>query len=123
MFQRDWLPALDMCPAREERPPASAELPAALMLAPTAEEWAQFQRQTAKTRVKGKPGKGAKRPGEELSAPQAITTPVMRVRRSPIERFAQFIAATRGRKVDCLARGRDQTCCSISSILRRCAGR
>jgi hypothetical protein len=39
------------------------------------------------------------------------------------KRFAQFIAATRGRKVDCLARRRDQTCCSISSILRRCAGR
>ena len=35
---------------------------------------------------------------------------------------AQFITATRGRKVDCLAR-RDQTCCSISSILRGCAGR
>jgi hypothetical protein len=37
--------------------------------------------------------------------------------------IAQFITATRGRKVDCLARYRDQTCCSISSILRRCAGR
>jgi hypothetical protein len=37
--------------------------------------------------------------------------------------FAQFIVATRGRKVDCLARYTDQTCCSISSILRRCAGR
>jgi hypothetical protein len=36
--------------------------------------------------------------------------------------FAQFIAATRGRKVDCLAH-RDQTWCSISSILRRWAGR
>ena len=35
--------------------------------------------------------------------------------------FAQRIAATRGRKVDCLARLRDQTWCSISSILRRCA--
>ena len=33
------------------------------------------------------------------------------------------VAATRGRKVDRLARWRDQTCCSISSILRRCAGR
>jgi hypothetical protein len=37
--------------------------------------------------------------------------------------FAQFIAATRGRKVDCLASYTDQTCCAISSILRRCAGR
>jgi site-specific recombinase XerD len=37
--------------------------------------------------------------------------------------IAQFIVATRGRKVDCLARLCDQTCCSISSILRRCAGR
>ena len=36
--------------------------------------------------------------------------------------LAQFIAATRGRKVDCLA-CRDQTCCAISSILRRYAGR
>src|SRR5215813_410995 len=36
--------------------------------------------------------------------------------------FAQFLVATRGRKVDGLAR-RDQTCCAISSILRRCAGR
>jgi len=36
--------------------------------------------------------------------------------------FAQFIVATRGRKVDCLAHS-DQTCCSINSILRRCAGR
>jgi hypothetical protein len=35
---------------------------------------------------------------------------------------AQFITATRGRKVDCLARS-DQTCCSISSILRGWAGR
>src|SRR5256885_3807602 len=33
------------------------------------------------------------------------------------------VAATRGRKVDCLASGIDQTCCSIDSILRRCAGR
>jgi hypothetical protein len=33
---------------------------------------------------------------------------------------AQFITTTRGRKVDCLA-CTDQTCCSISSILRRCA--
>jgi hypothetical protein len=39
-----------------------------------------------------------------------------------LKQYAQFIAATRGRKADCLAR-RDQTCCSISSILRRCAGR
>src|SRR5262249_4085858 len=31
-------------------------------------------------------------------------------------------AATRGRKVDCLANS-DQTCCSINSILRGCAGR
>jgi len=31
--------------------------------------------------------------------------------------------ATRGHKGDCLARGSDQTCCSISSILRRCAAR
>jgi hypothetical protein len=38
-----------------------------------------------------------------------------------IANVAQFIVATRGRKVDCLARCRDQTCCSISSILRRCA--
>jgi hypothetical protein len=37
--------------------------------------------------------------------------------------FAQFIVATRGRQVDCLASYMDQTCCSISSILRRCAGR
>jgi predicted metal-binding membrane protein len=35
---------------------------------------------------------------------------------------ARFIVATRGRKVDCLAR-RDQTWCSISSILHRWAGR
>jgi hypothetical protein len=39
------------------------------------------------------------------------------------KRSAQFIVATRGRKVDCLASYTDQTCCSISSILRRCAGR
>jgi len=32
--------------------------------------------------------------------------------------LAQFITATRGRKVDCLARCTDQTCCAISSILR-----
>ena len=37
--------------------------------------------------------------------------------------LAQFIAATRGRKVDCLASCTDQTCCSISSILRGCAER
>jgi hypothetical protein len=37
--------------------------------------------------------------------------------------IAQCITATRGRKVDRLARWNDQTCCSISSILRRCAGR
>jgi hypothetical protein len=30
--------------------------------------------------------------------------------------FAQFLVATRGRKVDCLARCIDQTCCSINSI-------
>src|SRR5437016_5427866 len=29
---------------------------------------------------------------------------------------AQFLVATRGRKVDCLASYTDQTCCSISSI-------
>src|SRR5215510_8360320 len=39
-----------------------------------------------------------------------------------LSRFAPFLVATRGRKVDCLAR-RDQTCCAISSILRRCAER
>jgi len=33
-----------------------------------------------------------------------------------LTRFAQFITATRGRKVDCLASCTDQTCCSISSI-------
>src|SRR4029453_12693274 len=44
------------------------------------------------------------------------------VRRQGVSRVSQFITATRGRKVDCLAR-RDQPCCSISSILRRCAGR
>ena len=37
--------------------------------------------------------------------------------------IAQFIVATRGRKVDCLACCIDQTCCSINSILRGCAGR
>ena len=37
--------------------------------------------------------------------------------------IAQFIVATRGRKVDCLAWRIDQTCCSINSILRGCAGR
>src|SRR5712691_10918273 len=31
--------------------------------------------------------------------------------------------ATRGRKVDCLASGMDQTCCSINSILRGTAAR
>ena len=36
---------------------------------------------------------------------------------------AQFITATRGRKVDCLASCTDQTCCSVSSILRGCAVR
>ena len=36
---------------------------------------------------------------------------------------AQFIAVTRGRKVDCLASYTDQTCCSINSILRGCAER
>ena len=37
-------------------------------------------------------------------------------------RVAQCITATRGRKVACLA-CMDQTCCSISRSLRRCAGR
>jgi hypothetical protein len=32
--------------------------------------------------------------------------------------LAQCITATRGRKVDGLARCTDQTCCAISSILR-----
>src|SRR5262249_55329731 len=37
--------------------------------------------------------------------------------------FAQFLVATRGRKVDCLACCIDQTCCAINSILRGGAGR
>jgi hypothetical protein len=41
----------------------------------------------------------------------------------PHNPVAQFIVATRGRKVDCLACCIDQTCCSINSILRGCAGR
>ena len=33
------------------------------------------------------------------------------------------VAATRGRKVDCLASCIDQTCCAINSILRGTAAR
>jgi len=39
-------------------------------------------------------------------------------RRLRLISVAQLLVATRGRKVDGLARGRDQTCSSISSILR-----
>src|SRR5262249_37603138 len=61
-----------------------------------------------------------------LQAPRVIQFSMEELTRGvsrAIKRFAQFIVATRGRKVDCLASCTDQTCCSISSILRRCAGR
>src|SRR5438093_3430515 len=53
----------------------------------------------------------------------ALSTTGQREQHAPERHPNEEDTATRGHKGDCLACSIDQTCCSISSILRRCAAR